>query len=69
MLSIKQKKRLSLGFGILGVVLMGVDLLITGNFFSHIAELMLSSILCFILALILDRAAQGDETDHSGAIK
>lgn len=34
---------------------MGADLLMTRNFFVHIAELMAASISCFIIALLLDR--------------
>lgn len=37
---------------------MMVDLLLTGNFFVHIAELMAASIACFIIALVLDRLAE-----------
>jgi len=51
-------KRISLAFGLLGLLLMGVDLLITRNFFSHVAELMVASIACFIIALLLDRKAE-----------
>ena len=49
------RKRLSMGFSVLGVVLMGVDLLMTRNFFVHIGELMGASIFCLILGLVLDR--------------
>lgn len=49
------RKRLSMGLSVLGVVLMGADLLLTRNFFVHIGELMGASILCLILALVLDR--------------
>lgn len=44
-------------FAVTGILLMGVDLLMTQNFFRHIGELMLASILCFILALVLDHHA------------
>lgn len=56
------RKRLAMGFGILGIVLMGVDLMMTRNFFSHIAELMAASLSCFVLALLLDR----EPKDKSG---
>ncbi len=49
------RKRLAMLFGILGIVLMGVDLMMTRNFFSHIGELMVASLFCFVLALVLDR--------------
>ena len=52
-----KRKRLSLFFCVLGVALMGVDLLLTGNFFVHIGELMAASILCFIIGIALDRGA------------
>jgi len=57
MLSRALQKRLAMGLGVLGVVLMGVDLYLTRDFFVHIAELMGASITCFILALLLDRRA------------
>ena len=57
-------KRLALAFGIGGVVLMGIDLLITRNFFTHVAELMASSIACFVIALILDHKAGGKKSSE-----
>ncbi len=44
-----------MGFGVLGIALMGVDLMMTRNFFTHIGELMAASILCFVMAIVLDR--------------
>lgn len=52
-------------FSVLGIVLMGVDILSTRNFFIHIGELMAASIACFVIALILDRAPKGT-TDAPG---
>jgi len=49
------RKRLAMPFAVLGVVLMGVDLLITRNFFTHVGELMVASILCFVVGIVLDR--------------
>jgi len=49
------RKRLAMPFAVLGVVLMGVDLLITRNFFTHVGELMVASILCFVIGIVLDR--------------
>lgn len=57
MLSPRNQKRIALCFGVLGVGLMGADLMITGNFFVHVAELMAASIICFIIALLLDYKA------------
>jgi uncharacterized membrane protein len=57
LLSPRNKKRLALFFGVLGIGLMGADLMMTGNFFVHVAELMAASITCFIIALLLDRNA------------
>lgn len=57
MLSSRNQKRLALCFGVLGIGIMGADLMITGNFFVHVAELMAASIICFIIALLLDRNA------------
>jgi hypothetical protein len=51
------RQRVAMGFALLGTLLMGVDLLLTGNFFVHIGELMAASILCFIIALVLDRTS------------
>lgn len=61
MLSRKTRKRLAMWLGALGIALMGVDLYLTRDFFTHIAELMLASIACFVLALLLDRSASGRE--------
>ncbi len=49
------RKRLSMGCAILGMILMGVDLMLTRNFFTHIGELMVASLLCFVTAIYLDR--------------
>ncbi len=49
------RKRMAMTFGVLGVVLMGVDLMMTRNFFTHIGELMAASIICFVVAIVLDR--------------
>lgn len=49
------KERLSMSFGVLGILLMGVDLMMTQNFFTHIGELMLASLLCFVIAIVIDR--------------
>jgi hypothetical protein len=59
MKTVLNRKRLAMLFGVLGVALMGVDLLLTRNFFVHVGELMAASILCFIIALIIDRGASG----------
>ncbi len=55
------RKRLAMGFGVLGIALMGVDLMMTRNFFTHIGELMAASIICFVLAIVLDRTPKGAE--------
>jgi len=57
MFSPRNQKRVALFFGVVGVGLMGADLMITGSFFIHTAELMAASISCFIIALLLDRKA------------
>lgn len=49
------RKRLAMAFSILGVALMGVDLMMTRDFFVHIGELMAASILCFVIGIVLDR--------------
>ena len=50
------RQRMATVFTVLGVLLMAVDLLMTGSFFVHIAELMAASILSFIIALVLEHA-------------
>lgn len=52
-----------MGFCILGVVLMGVDLLLTHSIFVHIGELMAASILCFIIGLAIDRGSSDKNAD------
>ncbi len=59
LLSPRNQKRLALGFGVCGIGFMGADLMITGSFFIHVAELMAASIACFIIALLLDHRASG----------
>lgn len=49
------RKRLALLFSVAGVVLMGIDLTLTRNFFSHIGELMVLSLFCFATGILLDR--------------
>lgn len=41
-------------FSVIGVALMGVDLLITRSVFVHVAELMATSIGCLLTGLLLD---------------
>ncbi len=55
MFKLLTRKRLAMFFGIMGIVLMGVDLMMTRNFFTHIGELMVASLSCFGLALFLNR--------------
>jgi len=62
MKTVLTRKRLSMFFCVLGVGLMGVDLLITRNFFVHIGELMAASILCFIIGIAIDRGSSGKKT-------
>ncbi len=49
------RKRISMAFSVFGVTLMGIDLMLTRNFFTHIGELMAASIFCLVIGLILDR--------------
>ncbi|OHB33396.1 MAG: hypothetical protein A2X84_04580 [Desulfuromonadaceae bacterium GWC2_58_13] len=58
MFKLLTRKRLAMFFGIMGIVLMGVDLLMTRNFFVHIGELMAASLFCLALALFLDRTPE-----------
>lgn len=49
------RRRLAMLFSCIGIALMGADLLITRNVFTHIGELMAASILCLVLGIVLDR--------------
>jgi len=49
---------LAIFFSATGIALMGVDLLMTRNFFSHIGELMVLSVLCLAAGIVLDRRPQ-----------
>jgi ABC-type microcin C transport system permease subunit YejB len=53
------RKRLAMFFAVLGIGLMGVDLMITRNFFTHVGELMVASIVCFVIGIVLDRDSGG----------
>lgn len=59
MKSLLSRKRLAMFFAVLGIVLMGVDLMMTRNFFTHVGELMVASILCFVIGIVLDRDPPG----------
>ncbi len=48
------RPRLALGFGIVGIALMGIDLMLTRSVFIHVGELMAASLGCLVLALVLD---------------
>ncbi|PLX82528.1 MAG: hypothetical protein C0617_13940 [Desulfuromonas sp.] len=49
------RKRLAMGFAVLGIGLMGVDLMITRSVFIHVGEIMALSIFSFVLAIVLER--------------
>lgn len=49
------RQRLSMTFSILGITLMGVDLMVTRNFFSHVGEIMVLSLLCLVTGIVLSR--------------
>lgn len=49
------RKRLSMFFSATGICLMGVDLMMTRNFFTHIGELMAASVVCLVIGIVLDR--------------
>lgn len=58
------RPRLAMGLGVTGILLMGIDLLITRSLFVHVAELMVASLLCLVLAIVVDcggRPAAGPE--------
>lgn len=58
------RKRLAMTISCTGVALMGVDLLVTRNFFVHIGELMTASIVCLVVGVALDRNTS-NETDNA----
>lgn len=49
------RRRMSRCLAGVALALMVIDLLVTGSFFVHSAELMAASMGCFIAALLLDR--------------
>lgn len=49
------RRHLATFFSATGFALMGVDLLMTRNFFSHIGELMVLSVLCLAAGIVVDR--------------
>jgi len=62
------RKRLAMAFSVLGVTLMGVDIMMTRNFFTHVGELMAASIICFVMGIVLDRSPRDrkDKNNKSG---
>jgi hypothetical protein len=65
------RKRLSMAFSVLGITLMGVDIMITRNFFTHVGELMAASIICFVVGIVLDHTPRdkNDRENTSGRRK
>jgi hypothetical protein len=57
------RKRFAMFFAVLGISLMGVDLLLTRNFFIHVGELMVASILCFVIGIVLDRGSREENQE------
>jgi len=43
---------------------MGLDLMLTRDFFTHIGELMAASLLCFAAAIYLDRSPRPKAPSH-----
>jgi hypothetical protein len=58
------RKRCSLLFAGAGLALMGLDLMLTRDFFTHIGELMAASLLCFAAAIYLDRSPRPKAPSH-----
>ncbi len=54
------RKRIALGFSVLGIVLMGVDMMVTRDFFVHVGELMVASLVCLALGIFIDREKKGE---------
>jgi len=59
------RKRCSLLFAGAGLALMGLDLMLTRDFFTHIGELMAASLLCFAAAIYLDRSPRPKASAHN----
>ncbi len=53
------RKRIAMSFSVLGIVLMGVDMMVTRDFFVHVGELMIASLLCLALGIFIDREKKG----------
>ncbi|ALC17486.1 hypothetical protein DSOUD_2748 [Desulfuromonas soudanensis] len=53
------RRRLAMPLAVIGIALMGADILLTRNVFIHVGELMVASLACFVLALVLDRKPKG----------
>ncbi|MDX9708441.1 MAG: hypothetical protein RBT64_02705 [Trichloromonas sp.] len=66
MFKLLTRKRLAMPFGMLGIALMGVDLMMTRNFFTHIGELMAAGLSCFFLAPVFDRAPKRKSGETNG---
>jgi ABC-type microcin C transport system permease subunit YejB len=54
------RQRVALSFSVTGIVLMGVDLMVTRDFFVHVGELMIASIVCLALGIFIDREKRGE---------
>lgn len=63
------RKRLSVVFCSIGIGLMGVDLFMTRDFFTHVAELMAASIICLLAGLALDHSWRRSRLNASSAGK
>jgi hypothetical protein len=64
------RKRFAMFFAVLGIGLMGVDLMITRNFLTHVGELMVASILCFVIGIVLDRdSGRKPEREKKGILR
>jgi len=58
------RSRIATALAVTGIVLMGVDLMITRSLFIHVGELMAASLLCFVSALVVDRGSEPAPEDR-----
>lgn len=63
------RQRAAMALSILGVCLMGIDLLLTRSIFTHIGELMIASLLCFAAGIALDRPRPGKNAESARRIE
>ncbi len=62
-----RRRHLAIFCSATGIALMGVDLLLTRNFFSHIGELMALSVIFLAAGIVLDRQPKAQPRQAANA--